>query len=90
MDKLPNDAIQIISGTGLLGGIFYWINVRWRFGTIRDDLKEIKAILNKTRSVETCNIMNHNITSRLDSIEEIQSEVRRDIKQLIKTAMFKI
>ena len=83
LDKITAETVAAVSSTGLFGGILYWINVRWRFAEIKEDLKEIKNTLNQTRSVETCNIMNHNIIERLENIERLQNEVREDIKKLL-------
>ena len=83
LDKITTETITAVSGTGLLGGFLYWLNVRWRFATIKDDLREIKNTLKNTRTIETCNIMNQNIMGRLDSIEDTQHEIREDIKKLL-------
>ena len=85
LDKITAETVAAVSSTGLFGGILYWINVRWRFAEIKEDLKEIKIALKRTRSVETCSIMNHSIVSRLEGIEKVQNEVREDIKKLLTT-----
>ena len=83
MDKISGDAIQVIGGSGIFGTILYWINVKWRFATIKDDLIEIKKTIKLTRSTETCNIMNHNIVERLKGIENIQEHIQDDIHKIL-------
>ena len=83
IDKLTTEVVTAVSGTGIISGLLYWINVRWRFAEIKEDLKEIKETLKHTRSVETCNIMSHNIVDRLKGIEKVQSEIREDIKRIL-------
>ena len=83
MDKISGEAVQLIGGSGLFGTILYWINVRWRFVTIKEDLIDIKKTLKLTRNTETCNIMNHNMVERLESIEKTQEHIRDDIHKIL-------
>ena len=83
IDNITTETVTAISGTGIISGLLYWINVRWRFAEIKEDLKEIKNTLKNTRSVETCNIMSHSIVDRLEGIERVQYEIREDIKRIL-------
>ena len=79
MDNLT--AIGTASGSGLFGIILGWLRFKARIKSVEKSLKELQGAV---RYEVTCKEITHAIEIQLNDIKKMNSEMRDDIKELLK------
>lgn len=80
MDDLTVTA-GVASGSGLIGLILGWLGFKNRLTSIEKDIKDLRK---NVRYDVTCKEINHGISIRLNDIQKMNTEIRNDIKEILK------
>ena len=67
--------------SGIAGALLAWLGFRREVSKIQQDIREMHK---NVRYSVTCEAINNALKERLDGIEDIQKEMRADIKGLLK------
>ena len=79
MDNLTTGAGA--GGGGLLGAALAWLGSRARICSIE---KRLDSLADHVQYERTCNKIHEAIDQRLENMEEMQREVRKDIKSILE------
>lgn len=80
MDELT-EKIGIGGGAGIIGAVLSWLGFKYRIDSLQNDVETLKK---EVRYQDTCVEVHKAVDVRLQSIEDMQTEMRDDIKALIQ------
>jgi hypothetical protein len=80
MDDLT-EKIGIGGGAGIVGAILSWLGFKYRIDNMQKDVETLKK---EVRYQDTCLEVHKAVDARLQNIEDMQKEMRDDIKALIQ------
>lgn len=80
MDDLTKN-IGIGGGSGIIGVFLGWLGFKYRVDNLQ---KTVESLKNSVRYEDTCIEVHKAIDVRLQNIEIMQTEMRKDIKALLQ------
>lgn len=76
--------IGIGGGAGVFGAVLSWLGFKYRVDNLQKNVEALQEKIEEYQEVRTCLVVHKGISTELQDIKDMQTEMRKDIKALLQ------